>query len=92
MAETLIETMSAAWQPHKYRDEYRDALMEIIERKAQNEEIADRPLRDRPATKVVELVKVIQESINRNRVAKPQRKKPKRSTAILMKQRRRAAA
>src|SRR3982750_1228860 len=29
MAETLVETMSATWQPHKYKDEYRDALLDI---------------------------------------------------------------
>jgi DNA end-binding protein Ku len=34
LAERLIETMSAEWKPEKYHDEYRDALMKWIERKA----------------------------------------------------------
>jgi DNA end-binding protein Ku len=58
MAETLVDTMSVAWQPQKYKDDCRDALMEIIEQKAQNKDIADRPSAPRPATKVVDLVKV----------------------------------
>ena len=28
MAHALIESMSSAWEPQKYRDEYRDAVME----------------------------------------------------------------
>src|SRR6266540_5885102 len=36
MANALIESMSSDWQPEKYRDEYRDAVMEIIETKAKN--------------------------------------------------------
>ncbi len=43
MAEALIESMAVAWEPDKYRDEYRTAIMELIEPKAQNREIAGRP-------------------------------------------------
>src|SRR3954464_9488584 len=39
MAQTLIESMSVAWEPEKYRDEYRTAVMEMIEQKAQHKEI-----------------------------------------------------
>src|SRR5881628_3039126 len=35
MAQSLIESMSVSWEPEKYRDEYRAAVMEIIEQKAQ---------------------------------------------------------
>ncbi len=40
MAQTLIESMSVDWEPEKYRDEYRTALMEMIEQKAQHKEVA----------------------------------------------------
>ena len=33
MAQTLIESMSVDWQPEKYKDEYRNAMMEIIEQR-----------------------------------------------------------
>ena len=34
MAQTLVESMTAKWEPEKYRDEYRNAVMEMIEQKA----------------------------------------------------------
>ena len=97
MAQTLIESMSAEWEPEKYRDEYRNAVMELIEQKAQNKEIADRPAAPMRATNVVDLVKVLQESLNRNQSLKPKRgngarSNGNRSTSTLMKQKRRAAA
>ena len=33
MAQALIESMNVVWEPERYRDEYRTALMEIIEQK-----------------------------------------------------------
>lgn len=97
MAETLIESMSVAWQPEKYKDEYRDALLELIEQKAQHREIADAPAAKPRATNVVDLVKVLQESLNRAQSVKPKRTSGARSTrpkstGALVKQKRRAAA
>lgn len=95
MAQTLIESMSAAWEPEKYRDEYRNAVMEIIERKAQHKEVAGKPAPALRATNVVDLVKVLQESLNRNQSIKPKRngaRSSSRSTSTLVKQRRRVAA
>src|SRR5947207_1128816 len=39
MAQALIDSMAVSWEPEKYRDEYRTALMEIIEQKAKNRQI-----------------------------------------------------
>src|SRR5947208_12798625 len=39
MAQALIDSLSISWEPEKYRDEYRSALMEMIEQKAQHKEI-----------------------------------------------------
>jgi DNA end-binding protein Ku len=96
MAQSLVESMSTAWEPEKYRDEYRTAMMEMIEQKAQHKEIAKKPEPTMRATNVVDLVKVLQESLNRNQSLKPKRNgsKPaaRRSTATLVKQKRRVAA
>jgi len=96
MAQTLIESMSAPWEPEKYRDEYRTAVLELIEQKAQNKEIADKPASPVRATNVVDLVKVLQESLSRNQSLKPKRNSSRsngsRSTSTLVKQKRRAAA
>ncbi len=95
MAQSLVESMSVDWEPDKYRDEYRTAMMEIIEQKAQHKEIAKRPAPAVRATNVVDLVKVLQESLNRNQSLKPKRNGTKpaaRSTAALVQQKRRVAA
>ena len=95
MAQSLIDSMSVSWEPEKYRDEYRTAVMEIIEQKAQHKEIAGKPAPAVRTTNVVDLVKVLQESLNRNQSLKPKRngaRSASRSTSSLVKQKRRAAA
>ena len=95
MAQSLVESMSVAWEPDKYRDEYRNAMMEIIEQKAQHKEIAKKPAPVMRTTNVVDLVKVLQESLNRNQSLKPKRngaRSGSRSTSTLVKQKRRVAA
>ena len=96
MAQSLVESMSVDWEPDKYRDEYRTAVMEIIEQKAQHKEIAKQPAPTMKTTNVVDLVKVLQESLNRNQSLKPKRNGAKspasRSTATMVKQKRRVAA
>jgi DNA end-binding protein Ku len=97
MAQALIDSMSGEWEPEKYRDQYRDALMEIIESKAKNKELpAAAPAAPR-ATNVVDLVKVLQESINRSQSVRQKRtsttvRSGVRSATGLAKQRRRTAA
>src|SRR6266567_1607040 len=95
MAHALIESMSSAWEPQKYRDEYRDAVMELIEQKANKKEIAPKVEVKARATNVVDLVKVLQESLNRNQSLKVKRSSSRdgrRSSAALVKQKRRAVA
>ena len=95
MAQSLVESMSVAWEPEKYRDEYRNAMMEVIEQKAQHKEIAKKPAPAMRTTNVVDLVKVLQESLNRNQSLKPKRngaRSGSRSTSTLVKQKRRVAA
>lgn len=94
MAQALIDSMSGEWQPEKYRDEYRTALMEIIEQKAQNKQVAAKAPAPHAPTNVVDLVKVLQDSLNRSQSVRPKRtpvrSNGKRSTSSLVKQKRRA--
>jgi DNA end-binding protein Ku len=94
MANALIESMSSDWDPKKYRDEYRDAVMEMIEQKAKNKQLPAAPAAAPRTTNVVDLVKVLQESINRSRSVKVKRSGngARRSTTSLVKQKRRAVA
>src|ERR1051326_7345088 len=94
MAHSLIENMSSDWQPEKYRDEYRDAVMEIIETKAKNKQLPPAPATSPRSTNVVDLVKVLQESINRSQSVKRGGNGAsgrRRSTSTLVKQKRRVA-
>ena len=96
MAQALIESMAVAWEPEKYRDEYRTALMEIIEQKAQHKEIAAKAPAAPTPTNVVDLVKVLQDSLNRTQSVKQKRSSDSRRRSpvhsTLVKQRRRAGA
>ena len=97
MAQALIDSMSSEWQPEKYRDQYREALMEVIEQKATNKELPAPPAAAPRATNVVDLVKVLQDSINRSQSVRQKRtsttvRSGVRSATGLAKQRRRSAA
>src|SRR6185503_16108739 len=96
MAQALIDSMSSDWQPDKYRDEYRNAVMEMIEQKAKNKQLPAAPAPAPRTTNVVDLVKVLQESINRSQTVRTKRggngaNARRRSTSTLVKQKRRVA-
>jgi DNA end-binding protein Ku len=65
MAEALVKSMSSKWDPEKYKDDYREALMEVIEEKVESggKEIEEKPKEKKPSTKVIDLVAVLQESL-----------------------------
>ena len=65
MATALIDSMSSKWNPEKYRDEYREALMGIIEEKVEagGKEIEEKPKKAPKPTKVIDLVSVLQKSL-----------------------------
>jgi DNA end-binding protein Ku len=64
MAEQLIESMTTAWKPEQYTDEYRDALENLIEQKIEHgDKATPAPSRRRRPSNVVDLVSVLQESI-----------------------------
>jgi DNA end-binding protein Ku len=65
MAEALVKSMTSKWDPAKYKDDYRDALMEVIEEKVESggKEIEEKPKEKKPSTKVIDLVAVLQESL-----------------------------
>jgi DNA end-binding protein Ku len=49
MAQQLIESLSNDFDPTSYHDEYRERVLELIERKASGEEIAAAPEVEEPA-------------------------------------------
>ena len=49
MAEQLIASLSSEFAPQKFKDEYREQVLALIERKAAGEEIAVQPQAEEPA-------------------------------------------
>jgi DNA end-binding protein Ku len=49
MAEQLIASLSAEFDPTRFKDEYRERVIDLIERKAAGEEIAVQPQAEEPA-------------------------------------------
>jgi DNA end-binding protein Ku len=62
MAQQLIDSLSSEFDPSRYRDEYREKVLELIERKAQGEEIVVQPEAPQPA-KVPDLMAALEASL-----------------------------
>ena len=79
MAQALVESMTSEWDPRKYKDDYRDALMEVIEEKVESggEEIEEKPKPKKPSSKVIDLVAVLQESLEKSQREKKKKRRGK---------------
>jgi DNA end-binding protein Ku len=67
MAKALINSMTSKWDPEKYHDDYRQAVMKVIEEKVEHggEEIEEKPKKAPKPTKVIDLVSVLQQSLEK---------------------------
>lgn len=62
MAEQLVESLSTAWEPERYRDHHRERVLELVARKASGEEIAAEPVVETPRA-VTDLVSALEASL-----------------------------
>ena len=61
LAKQLVDTLAGDWEPKKYKDTYRDVLMDVIRKKIEGEEIVAPKLpKPRP---VVDLVRALEQSL-----------------------------
>ena len=62
MAEQLVESLAGPFEPEKYHDNYREQVLDLIEKKAAGEEIV---VPERPATapQVVDLMAALEASV-----------------------------
>lgn len=78
IAETLVESMASEWEPSRYHDDYREALMEWIEKKAQAGGAASPPVSEEEGRekggKVVDMMDLLKRSV-REAAAHRQKKK-----------------
>jgi len=61
MAKQLIESLSGDWNPEEYSDEYREALIQIVEAKLNGQEIE--VVAPEPTAKVVDLMEALKASV-----------------------------
>jgi DNA end-binding protein Ku len=64
IAKQLIESLAGPFEPDKYRDEYRDEVLGLIERKAAGEEIAVQPAAEEEAEPVPDLMAALKASLD----------------------------
>jgi DNA end-binding protein Ku len=62
MAQQLIDSLSSEFDPSSYHDQYREKVLELIEKKASGEEIAVQPEAPEPA-KVPDLMAALEASL-----------------------------
>jgi DNA end-binding protein Ku len=78
MAERLVEAMYGEWNPEKYRDEYRDDLLAVIEHKVesgQTEVVVDEsPVTEKRPAKVVDIMELLKRSVQQAEKAEPKKR------------------
>jgi DNA end-binding protein Ku len=62
MAKSLVENLTAEFDPAKYDDRYRQELLELIQAKAEGQPL---PEREEPEAEVVDLMQALRESVER---------------------------
>jgi DNA end-binding protein Ku len=82
MAERLVETMIDKWQPEKYRDEYREDLLKLVEQKVKSGKTKvieeAKPAAARRPGKVIDIMDLLKRSVEQRRQreqAAPRRRK-----------------
>lgn len=88
MAKTLVNQMSEQWDPERYTDEYRSALMKLIDKKIAGggKELPGGGSRSKKrATNVIDLAAVLQQSLKDaspgKKAASARKKKPRKKAA-----------
>jgi DNA end-binding protein Ku len=79
MARQLIESLSATFEPSKYRDEYRERVLDLIERKAEGQDVTIQPPTEEPE-KVPDLMAALEASLAEAKERRPAKAKAKRPT------------
>jgi DNA end-binding protein Ku len=85
MAKSLIDNLTESFEPEKFKDEYREALLEIIEKKVAGEEIEVVP--EPEPTKVVDLMEALKASVESTK----KKASPKKAAAGGQRRRRKSA-
>jgi DNA end-binding protein Ku len=69
IARQLIESLTDDFDPDKYRDEYRERVLELIERKAEGQEVVLQEAAAEETAEVVDLMAALEASLDAVRKA-----------------------
>jgi DNA end-binding protein Ku len=78
MAKSLVENLSAEFDPKKYDDTYRKELLELLRAKAEGEPLP--PAEEEPDGEVVDLMAALRESVERTQKKSGGRKRAKKAS------------
>jgi len=78
MAKQLIQSLTSDFKPDTYRDEYREELLDLLERKAAGKDVVSAPSEEPEPTKAPDLMAALEESIAAVRGRDSGGKKPAR--------------
>ena len=93
MALQLVESMTTEWKPEEYTDDYRDALKDLIEEKIEHgEQAAPAPTKKKRPSNVVDLVSILQKSIEETGHGEKRRKSKTRTATSKSTAKRKKAA
>jgi DNA end-binding protein Ku len=70
MAQQLIDSLAAAFDPSQFKDEYREQVLGLIERKASGEEAIEAPVPAASTPKVVDLLAALEASVREAKAAR----------------------
>jgi DNA end-binding protein Ku len=79
MAKQLIQSMTSTWKPEQYTDQYHEALEKMIEGKIEHGDEPPTPAKKKKPSNVVDLVSVLQQSIQQTQ-DKPKSENPTKKT------------
>lgn len=79
MARTLIENLTDPWDPAQYTDAYREALLQLVEKKIAGEEIE--VIEEAPTAKVVDLMEALRASVEAAKKKEPAAAGKKKASA-----------
>ncbi|HEX5591289.1 MAG TPA: Ku protein [Candidatus Limnocylindrales bacterium] len=80
MAEQLVGSMTGEFDPGQYQDEYRTALMQIIESKVEGKEVVQAPVAEEPSN-LVDLMAALEASVKAAKAAREAGTPPPTSVA-----------
>lgn len=84
MAESLVESLSADFEPDKYHDEYRDQVLALIDKKVAGEEF-EAPAATAEKPNVIDIMAALEASVSAAKEARgrhPARQSDQRSTSL----------